>query len=386
MDLDDPPACDRELEYDARPSALSPHGPGGSIDQSRLRDAGTPREGACDRRRTADFPRGAHLHGFSVGSEDDVRVEHREKRIEVTAPRGGEEGVDDFSLTGEIAVGHRGRSLHSAAGAARELPCRGRGASHDRSDLVERQVEQVVQHERDPLGGSQRFEHNEQRQSDRVGQERFVLGVDAGLAARDRRGREFAQGLLVPRLARFRSCHPEIDVLVSADNRMVDLERTEVDLVVRFTKSQRVPDHAVRLFGERVIPVATGITLLPPGFHILARHLRRAGFDARVARDIRSARLRKLLANDPALVTWLYPNDDETFTPEQLPDAAFRPLTEWVQYVLDHDHEMLQVWIQAASFDFEQFICEEEEAPRPKKPPPEKSRPDKRGRKSVSAG
>ena len=67
----------------------------------------------------------------------------------------------------------------------------------------------------------------------------------------------FASLWLVPRLSRFRSSHPEIDVLVSADNRMVDLERTEVDLVVRFTKSQRVPDHAVRLFGERVIPVAS---------------------------------------------------------------------------------------------------------------------------------
>lgn len=40
-------------------------------------------------------------------------------------------------------------------GAACELPCRGRGASHDGRDLVKGHVEQVVQHERNPLGGSQ---------------------------------------------------------------------------------------------------------------------------------------------------------------------------------------------------------------------------------------
>jgi 2-dehydropantoate 2-reductase len=49
--------------------------------------------------------------------------------------------------------------------------------------------------------------------------------------------------------------------------------------------------------GKRFVPVATGTTLLPPGFEILAAYLRRAGFDARVVREIQSARLRKLLAN-----------------------------------------------------------------------------------------
>ena len=60
---------------------------------------------------------------------------------------------------------------------------------------------------------------------------------------------------------------------------------------------QGVTTAAAYRDGKRVIPVATGITLLPPGFAALARHLRRAGFDARVVRDMQSARLRKLLAN-----------------------------------------------------------------------------------------
>ena len=60
---------------------------------------------------------------------------------------------------------------------------------------------------------------------------------------------------------------------------------------------QGVTTAAAYREGKRVVPVATGSTLLPPGFETLARYLCRAGFDARVVRDIRTARLRKLLAN-----------------------------------------------------------------------------------------
>jgi len=73
----------------------------------------------------------------------------------------------------EVGVGNPGRSLHPAACAARELPRGGRGALHDRCHLVEGHGEHVVQHEREPLGGGQRVEDDEQRQPDRVGQQRF---------------------------------------------------------------------------------------------------------------------------------------------------------------------------------------------------------------------
>lgn len=63
------------------------------------------------------------------------------------------------------------------------------------------------------------------------------------------------------------------------------------------TVPQGVTTAAAYREGKRVVAVATGTTLLPPGFEVLAKHLRRAGFDARIAADIRAARLRKLLAN-----------------------------------------------------------------------------------------
>jgi 2-dehydropantoate 2-reductase len=60
---------------------------------------------------------------------------------------------------------------------------------------------------------------------------------------------------------------------------------------------QGVTTAAAYRDGKRVVPVTTGTTLLPAGFGVLAGWMRRAGFDARVVRDIQSARLRKLLAN-----------------------------------------------------------------------------------------
>jgi len=115
-------------------------------------------------------------------------------------------GLYKKALAGEIGVGSGGRALHPATCAARELPCRGRGAAHDGGDLVERQAEHVVQHERDALGGGQRSQHHEQRESDRVGQQHLLLGVE--------RVRQVdAQRLLAPRLSRPQhvEAHPRDD-------------------------------------------------------------------------------------------------------------------------------------------------------------------------------
>ena len=77
-----------------------------------------------------------------------------------------------------------------------------RGAPQDGGDLIKRHGEQVVQHERQPLGGGQGFEHHQQRETDRVSQQGFVLGVGPVLATRNRVGHVRAQWFLAPRLAR----------------------------------------------------------------------------------------------------------------------------------------------------------------------------------------
>jgi DNA-binding transcriptional LysR family regulator len=67
----------------------------------------------------------------------------------------------------------------------------------------------------------------------------------------------FAALWLLPRLPRFRARHPEIDVFISADNRILDLDRERIDLAVRYCPESLAPRDAKRLFGERLQPVCS---------------------------------------------------------------------------------------------------------------------------------
>jgi hypothetical protein len=89
----------------------------------------------CDHeRRTGSGCRAVEHNGSirvrlsSVDSHHDVWVEDRDERMEVTVLRRGEEGVDHFSLAGDIGVwGLDVGSSYAAPGPAGELPRRGRG-------------------------------------------------------------------------------------------------------------------------------------------------------------------------------------------------------------------------------------------------------------------
>jgi hypothetical protein len=95
---------------------------------------------------------------------------------------------------------------------------------------------------------------------------------------------------------------------------------------------------------------------------------------------LRRDQVRKLLADDTSSVVWLHPADKGSFTPMSLPEDSFRPLWDWIDYVLDHQKEPLQAWVQAAQFDFEAFVCDEDPTTRPRKPPSEGQKPTRGGR------
>lgn len=61
---------------------------------------------------------------------------------------------------------------------------------------------------------------------------------------------------LLPRLGRLQQRHPRIDVRVSANNQVVDLEAEGMDLAIRYTTTARAPEDSSRLFGESIAPVA----------------------------------------------------------------------------------------------------------------------------------
>lgn len=67
----------------------------------------------------------------------------------------------------------------------------------------------------------------------------------------------FATLWLLPRLAAFQRQHPDIDIRLSATDKLVDMDDTEVDLVLRYDLARSVPAHAEPMFGELLSPVAS---------------------------------------------------------------------------------------------------------------------------------
>ena len=67
----------------------------------------------------------------------------------------------------------------------------------------------------------------------------------------------FAAKWLVPRLGRFESAHPDVDVWLSAGMELVDFNAGEVDLAIRYGSGHYAGLEVSRLMSETVIPVAS---------------------------------------------------------------------------------------------------------------------------------
>src|SRR6202030_4170971 len=67
----------------------------------------------------------------------------------------------------------------------------------------------------------------------------------------------FASLWLIPRLQRFTRLHPDVDVRISATTAVINLERSLVDLAIRYCRPEDVPERATRLFGEEVVAVCS---------------------------------------------------------------------------------------------------------------------------------
>ncbi|QEL14002.1 hypothetical protein [Limnoglobus roseus] len=91
-----------------------------------------------------------------------------------------------------------------------------------------------------------------------------------------------------------------------------------------------------------------------------------------VRRDV----VTKLLAEDRDRRVWLFPGADGSFVPEAISENAFRPLGDWVEYVIGASATDLREWIAATEFDFESFICTDG-GPKPK---PDREKPEREKR------
>ena len=87
---------------------------------------------------------------------------------------------------------------------------------------------------------------------------------------RQRRGRRqvsvstfasFASLWLLPRLADFQTAHADIDIRISAQDRLLEADDPDQDLLLRFGLPGIAPPHADRLFGEVLTPVVSPMLL-----------------------------------------------------------------------------------------------------------------------------
>ena len=67
----------------------------------------------------------------------------------------------------------------------------------------------------------------------------------------------FAALWLIPRLAGFTREHPGVDVRITAETRVQDLERDGLDIAIRHGPASLAGPNAVRLMGEKVFPVCS---------------------------------------------------------------------------------------------------------------------------------
>ena len=68
----------------------------------------------------------------------------------------------------------------------------------------------------------------------------------------------FASMWLIPRLEAFQREHPDIDIRIDATDAPVDLDTTDVDLALRYSRlPAHLPAQAQRLFGEQLTPVVS---------------------------------------------------------------------------------------------------------------------------------
>jgi len=67
----------------------------------------------------------------------------------------------------------------------------------------------------------------------------------------------FASLWLIPRLRGFTTLHPDVDVRISASYKTVNLERSLVDVAVRYCRGEDAPEGAICLFGEELFPVCS---------------------------------------------------------------------------------------------------------------------------------
>ncbi len=123
--------------------------------------------------------------------------------------------------------------------------------------------------------------------------------------------------------------------------------------------------RTISLKGDPPILPLSGVVGYRP-YHKLANLYLPVG--TRLHPTLRRDAVRRLLADNPDALVWLAPGESGQFTPTTVPEDSFRPLEQWVEYVIDRHAEPLSAWVEATRFEFQSFLCGdagESKAPKP---------------------
>ena len=108
--------------------------------------------------------------------------------------------------------------------------------------------------------------------------------------------------------------------------------------------------------------------------------------DTTLEPPLRRDHVRDLLTPDPDAIVWLRPLEGGSFRVESTPDGSFRPLADWVDYVIDTNAASLVPWVAGATFAFDAFVgVDLVAAPREQVPGPEAPSPRKKPRREPAA-
>ncbi len=107
-------------------------------------------------------------HRACIGAQYNIGIEDSQQRCEIPTLRGRQKGVHHVPLPRPVSFHPRGPALHTPSRSTRQLPRRRSGPVHERSNLLERQAEHVMQYERHPFRGRQHLKDHEHRDADRV--------------------------------------------------------------------------------------------------------------------------------------------------------------------------------------------------------------------------
>ena len=117
---------------------------------------------------------------------NDVWIEHRHHGLEIAGAQSRKKRIDNTALLLKLS---RRRSVslpHASARAAGQLPRGVRRASYDAADFVKGNVEHIVQNKSETLRRAQPVQHDKERETARIGQQRFLFRVNTLASSSDR--------------------------------------------------------------------------------------------------------------------------------------------------------------------------------------------------------